>query len=169
MYVCACACIGIVPIGSWGSDSYWHWEEDQGRCGGGSQISHALCWVCLQRRRKTGQNRRIQGHLTGQKRKHRHYMKFSGFTLNPRWHPPASLVEHLITSSSSLHGCCYIITVIIKLRVISVGCGDHEEGDRCWWCRPLQSSLSAKEEKRFLLQRSWQRLQSVRGQRVSNY
>lgn len=54
------------------------------------------------------------------------------------------------------------------IHVVSVECGDHEEGDRCRWRRALQSSLSAEEEKRFLLQISWQRLPSVRGQWVSD-
>lgn len=52
--------------------------------------------------------------------------------------------------------------------VTSVECGDHEERDRRGWCRSLQSSSSAEEKKRFLLQRSWQQLQSVWGQWVSN-
>lgn len=52
-------------------------------------------------------------------------------------------------------------------RVLSAEHGDHEEGDRCWGRRPLQSSLSAQEKKRILLQRRRKRLPSVRGQRVS--
>lgn len=56
----------------------------------------------------------------------------------------------------------------VRLWVTSVECGDHEERDRCERHRALQSSASAEEKKRFLLQRSRQQFQSVWGQWVSN-
>lgn len=61
-------CVDLVHVatGSGGGESHRNWQEDQGRGGGGSQVGHTLGRVCLQRRRKTRQNQRLQGHLTGQ-------------------------------------------------------------------------------------------------------
>lgn len=59
-------------------------------------------------------------------------------------------------------------SVVVWLCIISVERGDHEEGDRHGRRWSLQSPPSAEETKRFLLQRSRQQLQGVRGQWVSN-